>query len=53
MGSVFEGILRVGGGGRSSRYKPYGLFNHGGHETKKNAFKNPSFLVSLAARCRH
>ena len=39
MGSVYEGILRIGGGVRASEYKRCLLFNHGGHETNKNALK--------------
>ena len=44
MGSVYEGILRIGGDLRALGYKPCWLFNHGFHETKKNALKNPSHL---------
>ena len=41
MGSVYEGILRIGGGVRASGYKTCWCFNHGGHETKKQFPQKP------------
>ena len=45
MGSVYEGILRIGGVVRASRYKPFLCLTMEIMKPRKNAFKSPRWTM--------